>query len=285
MKRRILTWSLFSLLLLIAVGIMLYPLVSSYVNEKTQSIIRTEYLGKVTRAETGELLEAWEAAAAYNDRHKPIRYNADSVTEAETDYDHLLNIKGNGVMGYLEIPKICASLPIYHGTDAETLERGVGHLLGSSLPVGGDAAHCVLTGHSGMSNQRLFTDLELLSEGDLFYLHILDRVLAYQVDAIRTVEPYDTEQLYVINGRDLCTLVTCTPYGVNSHRLLVRGTRIPYEAAEEIKAQEETVEASESIWMRQYLKGLSLGLGGLSVFAIVALTVAIVRKRRRSHAT
>ena len=283
MKRKILAWSLFGLLILIAVGVMLYPLISTYVNEKNQAIIRSEYLGEVASADSTELQETWNAAAEYNTQHKPIRYSNAAVSEAGSDYENLLNFKGNGVMGYVEVPKINVYLPIYHGTDGATLERGVGHLLGSSLPVGGESTHCVLTGHTGMSNQRLFTDLEQLSEGDVFYLHILDQVLAYQVDAINTVEPYDTALLCGVEGRDLCTLITCTPYGVNSHRLLVRGTRIPYEAAEEIEAQEEPVAETESVWMQQYLKGLILGVGGLILFAAAILTFLLIRKRRRRH--
>ena len=237
MKRKILAWSLFGLLLLIGVGVILYPLISSYVNEKNQAIIRSEYMEEVQAADDAALREAWAEAERYNAIRKPIRYSNAAVSEAEESYQELLNLKGNGVMGYVEAPKISVYLPIYHGTEGATLERGVGHLLGSSLPVGGEGTHCVLTGHTGMSNQRLFTDLEQLSKGDVFYLHILDQVLAYQVDAINIVAPYETSLLCEVEGRDLCTLITCTPYGVNSHRLLVRGTRIPYEAAEEIMSR------------------------------------------------
>ena len=285
MRRKILAWSLFGFLLLIAVGVILYPLISSYVNEKNQAIIRSEYMEEVEAADDASLREAWAEAERYNTTRKPIQYSAAAVTEAEESYETLLNLKGNGVMGYVEIPKISVYLPIYHGTDGATLERGVGHLLGSSLPVGGESSHCVLTGHTGMSSQRLFTDLEQLEEGDVFYLHILDQILAYQVDAINIVAPYETSLLCGIEGRDLCTLITCTPYGVNSHRLLVRGTRIPYEAAEELRAQEEPVTETESVWMRQYLKGLLLGLGGLLIGAVAILTFVLIRRRRRRHET
>ncbi len=283
MKRKILAWSLFGFLLLIAVGVILYPLISSYVNEKNQAIIRSEYMEEVQAADDSALREAWAEAERYNAIRKPIRYSNAAVSEAEESYQELLNLKGNGVMGYVEVPKISVYLPIYHGTEGATLERGVGHLLGSSLPVGGEGTHCVLTGHTGMSNQRLFTDLEQMEIGDVFYLHVLDQVLAYQVDAINTVAPYETSLLCEVEGQDLCTLITCTPYGVNSHRLLVRGLRIPYEAAEEISAKEEPLPETESVWMRQYLKGLALGLGILLFLAAALLTFVLVRKRRRRH--
>ena len=240
---------------------------------------------EIQAADDAALREAWAEAERYNAIRKPIRYSNAAVSEAEESYQELLNLKGNGVMGYVEVPKISVYLPIYHGTEGATLERGVGHLLGSSLPVGGEGTHCVLTGHTGMSNQRLFTDLEQMEIGDVFYLHVLDQVLAYQVDAINTVAPYETSLLCEVEGQDLCTLITCTPYGANSHRLLVRGLRIPYEAAEEISAKEKPVPETESVWMRQYLKGLLLGLGGLLAFAAVILTFLILRKRRRRHET
>ena len=157
MKRKILAWSLFGFLLLIAVGVILYPLISSYVNEKNQAIIRSEYMEEVQAADDSALREAWAEAERYNAIRKPIRYSNAAVSEAEESYQELLNLKGNGVMGYVEVPKISVYLPIYHGTEGATLERGVGHLLGSSLPVGGEGTHCVLTGHTGMSNQRLFS--------------------------------------------------------------------------------------------------------------------------------
>ena len=183
------------------------------------------------------------------------------------------------MMGYVEIPKISVNLPIYHGTGSDSLDRGVGHLLGSSLPVGGESTHTVLTAHSGMANQKLFSDLDKLKKGDVFYLRVLDENLAYQVDDINTVLPHDSSLLEIAEGEDYCTLVTCTPFGVNTHRLLVRGTRIPYEEAEEIvEEQIQTEDLPTSTWVEQYVLGLFYGSGAVIVMCVAYL---IYRFRRR----
>ena len=174
-------------------------------------------------------------------------------------------------MGYVEIPKISVNLPIYHGTGNDSLDRGVGHLLGSSLPVGGEDTHCILTGHSGLASQKMFTDLEQLEVTDVFYLNVLGEILAYQVEEINTVLPHDTSLLGITSGEDYCTLVTCTPYGVNTHRLLVRGTRIPYEEAEVLVEEVMQEEPPKSSWEQKYLQGLLIG-----VFTALGLAVAIV---------
>ena len=181
-------------------------------------------------------------------------------------------------MGYVEIPKISVNLPIYHGTENDSLERGIGHLLGSSLPVGGENTHTILSGHSGMASQKMFTDLEQLTVGDVFYLHVLDETLAYQVVEINTVLPYDTSLLGIAPGEDLCTLVTCTPYGVNTHRLLVRGSRIPYEEAEAL-AEEITEQAPHSTWEQKYLQGILWGaIAALGLGLVIFSAVHIHRK-------
>ena len=185
-------------------------------------------------------------------------------------------------MGYVEIPKLDVYLPIFHGTGSDSLERGVGHLVGSSLPVGGENTHAVLTGHSGMASQRLFTDLEKLQSGDVFYLHVLNQVLAYQVDEISTVLPYDTSLLGICSGEDLCTLVTCTPIGVNTHRLLVRGNRIEYEVAVEVQEEiQEQQEEPQSSWQEQYYLGLWLGVLALLVIGFVLAIAALIRRLHR----
>ena len=186
-------------------------------------------------------------------------------------------------MGYVEIPKISVNLPIYHGTGNDSLDRGVGHLLGSSLPVGGSSTHTILTGHSGMASQKMFTDLEQLIVGDVFYLHILDETLAYQVDNIKTVLPYDTSLLGVYSGEDYCTLVTCTPYGVNTHRLLVRGTRIPYEEAEIIVEEIQQEEQPRSNWEEMYMLGIWLGVLAVLIVALIVIICLIVRNNRRAR--
>ena len=187
-------------------------------------------------------------------------------------------------MGYVEIPAIGVNLPIYHGTEESTLDRGVGHLLGSSLPVGGTATHCVLTGHSGLAGQKMFSDLNLLKEGDIFFLRVLGQTLAYKVVEVYTVLPEDTGKLTIDAGRDLCTLVTCTPYGVNSHRLLLRGERTEYEEAVSVIEDAEFTPVEESTWGDEYRHGLIYG--GLTVAGIgtgYASFKAIRRAKKQSR--
>ena len=286
--KRIIATCLAVLCFLAAVGIMLYPMVSSYVNEKYRSEIQTVYEEQVQQKDDSAIQEAWERAVTYNEAIIPgatdlDTYSKEAILAASRDYDAILNITGSGIMGYVEIPKLDVYLPILHGTGSDSLERGVGHLVGSSLPVGGESTHTVLTGHSGMASQRLFTDLEKLQSGDVFYLHVLDQVLAYQVDEINTVLPYDTSLLGIYPGEDLCTLVTCTPIGINTHRLLVRGHRIEYEVAvevqEEIQVQQEEPQSS---WQEQYYLGLWLGVLSLLVIGIVFVIVALIRHLCRS---
>ena len=261
----------------------LYPVISNYVNEKYASEIHTAYEEVIQQADNSALLEAKELAIAYNEAITPgtagEAYSQAALLEASVDYESQLNIAGNGTMGYVEIPKISVNLPIYHGTNNDSLERGVGHLLGSSLPVGGTSTHAILTGHSGMATQKMFTDLEQLTIGDVFYLHILDETLAYQVDNIKTVLPYDTSLLGVYSGEDYCTLVTCTPYGINTHRLLVRGTRIAYEEAEVIVEETAQEEQQQSRWEEKYLLGLLLGVLAVLILFLAAVIFMWIRKK------
>ena len=283
MKNKTLPMVLGILAFLLALLITLYPVISNYINERYASEIHTAYEEIIQQADNSVLLEAKKQAIAYNEAITPgtagEAYSQAALTDASRDYESQLNIAGDGTMGYVEIPKISVNLPIYHGTGNDSLERGVGHLLGSSLPVGGTSTHAILTGHSGMATQKMFTDLEQLSVGDVFYLHILDETLAYQVDRIKTVLPYDTSLLGITSGRDYCTLVPCTPYGINTHRLLVRGTRIAYEEAEVIVEETAQEEQQQSRWEEKYLLGLLLGVLAVLILFLAAVIFMWIRKK------
>lgn len=282
MKRKttILTASI--LVFLTALGITLYPIISNYVNHKYASKIYTEYEEMIQNVDDTSLKDARRLAEQYNNALAPVSaYEQESLSEASQNYDTLLNMGGNGIMGYVEIPSIQVNLPIYHGTDSETLERGIGHLLGSSLPIGGASTHSVLSGHSGLAGQKMFTDLLQVKKGDVFYLHVLGETLAYQVVSLNTVLPYDTSLLGITPDADLCTLITCTPLAVNTHRLLVTGERIPYESAQEIRAemQQETTEV-ESAWEQEYLHGLYIALAIVLLLMIICCAVAFFGRNK-----
>lgn len=270
------------LVFLTALGITLYPIISNYVNQKYASKIYTEYEEMIQNVDDTSLKDARRLAEQYNNALAPVSaYEQESLSEASQNYDTLLNMGGNGIMGYVEIPSIQVNLPIYHGTDSETLERGIGHLLGSSLPIGGANTHSVLSGHSGLAGQKMFTDLLQVKEGDVFYLHVLGETLAYQVVSLNTVLPYDTSLLGITPDADLCTLITCTPLAVNTHRLLVTGERIPYESAQEIQAemQQETTKV-ESAWEQEYLHGLYIALAIVLLLMIICCAVAFFGRNK-----
>lgn len=270
------------LLFIVATGITVYPMISNYVNDKYQSVVRSNYAREIEKLDDSVIEEARTAAQAYNENLAPLRYNREAVEAASQDYEALLNLNGSGIMGYIEIPKLDINLPIYHGTGEKVLEKGVGHLVGSSLPIGGEGCHSVLTGHSGVAGKRLFSDIDRLIEGDVFYLHVLNETMAYQVSAINRVLPHETELLAPVAGKDYCTLITCTPYGVNTHRLLVRGARIPYEEAVSVEeAAEET--PVKSTWKEQYYTGLLIGGGIAAGGVLTGILIAVLRKKRRSR--
>ena len=271
-KQKRITIALAVMAFLLALGLTLYPVISNYVNQKYASKIQTAYQEVMEQVDDAALREAKEQAGIYNHSLIPgatEAYSQEGLMAAAADYDNQLNLAGNGIMGYVEIPKISVNLPIYHGTENDSLERGIGHLLGSSLPVGGENTHSILSGHSGMASQKMFTDLEQLIIGDVFYLHVLDETLAYQVVEINTVLPYDTSLLGIAPGEDLCTLVTCTPYGVNTHRLLVRGSRIPYEEAELLVEETAEEEAAKSTWEQKYIEGLLWGVAAVLLLLLL----------------
>jgi len=208
------------------VSLLLYPAISDMWNSRRQSYAITHYSEQVAGLDREDYRRMWADADAYN--HTLIgRRNGFLLDDAQkAQYPKLLDLTGTGVMGYIEIPKIGCSLPLYHGTDEAVLQVAVGHIEWSSLPVGGESTHTVFSGHRGLPSAKLFTDLDEIEEGDIFMLVILEEVLTYQVDRISIVEPHESESLLIEEGKDLCTLVTCTPYGINSHRLLVRGHRV-----------------------------------------------------------
>ena len=229
------------LVLLAGLSLLLYPSVSDYWNSFHQTQAIASYAENVATMDQARYDALWEDAKAYN-ASLLRRSNAYLLSEAQrAQYEELLDVSGLGVMGYIEIPSIGCSLPIYHGTEESVLQIAVGHLDWTSLPVGGASTHCVLSGHRGLPSAKLFTNLDKLVEGDVFMLRVLDEVLTYEVDQILIVEPQDVAALQIVEGKDYCTLVTCTPYGVNTHRLLVRGQRI--ENIEEAKAVRITADA------------------------------------------
>ena len=235
------TTLLLILVLLAGLSLLLYPSVSDYWNSfhKTRAI--AAYAEEVANLNQDQYDEIWAAAESYN-ASLTDRVNAYLLSDAQKEeYQQLLNVSGLGVMGYIEIPSIDCALPIYHGTEESVLQIAVGHLEWSSLPVGGESTHCVLSGHRGLPSAKLFTNLDKLREGDIFLLRILDEVLTYEVDQILIVEPQEVGALQIVEGQDYCTLVTCTPYGINTHRLLVRGHRI--DNVEEAKTVRVTADA------------------------------------------
>lgn len=272
------------LLFLFCLVLTLYPVISDAVNARYRSKIYTQYQQDIQGTDAKELEEALEAARAYNAALNSIQFTQEAITEAKADYEDLLNPTGNGIMGYLSIPAIEVNLPICHGTETAALESGVGHLVGTSLPVGGESTHCVLSGHTGMASQRLLTDLDRLTVGDVFFLKVLGKALAYEVDSISIVLPYDTSLLGITQGEDYCTLVTCTPYGVNSHRLLVRGKRTTFsESSETTPISPKPEEKPESTWKIQYIRSIRIGFIAAAGIGFSLLLALQINKRRKRH--
>lgn len=229
------------LVLLIGLSLILYPSFADCWNSFHSSRAIASYVEQVANIDDAQYEELWDAAWDYNQSllHRPNDFLLSD--EQQEIYKSLLDIGGNGIMGYIEIPMIDVMLPIYHGTKESVLQIAVGHLDWTSLPVGGAGSHCVVSGHRGLPSARLFTDLDKLKVGDVFMLHVLNEILTYEIDQILIVEPQDTDPLLIEPGKDLCTMITCTPYGINSHRMLVRGHRI--ESQEEAKVIRITADA------------------------------------------
>lgn len=267
-------WILAAVCGVAAMGLLLYPLVGELLSEKYHSDIETAYTAAIEDTDKTELTAQREAAEQYNTMLSGAAITEGGASAPPLAYAQQLTV--GGVMCYVEIPKIGVYLPVEHGTSADTLEKSVGHVVGTSLPVGGASTHAVLSAHSGMASSKLFSDIDQLAEGDTFYIHVLGEALAYKVDAINTVLPTDTSLLQIADGKDLVTLVTCTPFGINTHRLLVRGHRVPYTPEQEASAAAEKPAASS--WTRHYLTGLGIGLGAADV---VGGAYFLVRRRMR----
>ena len=238
--------------------ISLYPLISNIYSRRNQMDVIDKYQEGVEKIDKLEMINELELANAYNRQLNQaivLTYSFDpnAIDMADDVYYDILNYTDDGVMAYINIPKIDINLPIYHGTDNEHMLRGVGHLVGTSFPVGGIDTHAVLSAHSGLSTAELFTNLADLKKGDLFYIHVLNDVLAYEVDKINVVKPDETNDLKIAPGKDYVTLVTCTPYGINSHRLLVRGHRVEYDPNLE---KQESKKANNDVWFEEYIKSI-----------------------------
>ena len=277
----------FSILIIIC-GILLasYPWISNYVNERAADGEINVYEENVQNMDEEKLKEYLLDAQEYNAALLDTRTALIDPFDAEfnklykdTPYSNLLNYDSQGIMGFLEIPAIKVKLPIYHGTSPAVLQKGVGHLEGSSLPVGGESTHSILTGHTGLNKAKLFTDLTSVQKGDMFFVSVLGRKMAYVVDDINVVLPDDTSRLQVVEGKDYVTLITCTPYGVNDHRLLVRGVRTEY-TAEEYEGEQKKDSTKDSLWISAYKKALAIGVVAVIVLAILLAASQKVRSRK-----
>lgn len=268
-------WLLVAACGVMAAGLLLYPLIGELVSEKYHSDVETTYTAAIEDTADVGLTAQREAAEQYNAMLSGATITEGGASAPPLAYSDQLTV--GGVMAYIDIPKINVYLPVQHGTDADTLEKSVGHVVGTSLLVGGSSTHAVLSAHSGMASSKLFSDIDQLAEGDTFYIHVLGEVLAYKVDTINTVLPTDTSLLQIEDGKDQVTLVTCTPFGVNTHRLLVRGHRVPYVPEQEAEAAE--MQKAASSWTQHYLTGLAIGLG---VVAVIGGAYFLVRRVRHA---
>lgn len=280
--------------IIVGTGIFLYPSISNYFAEKNHVEAIRNYDKMVVKIGEDSLKKEKEKAQTYNENlsgdpvHDPFVLG--SGYALPENYKEVLNISGDGIMGYIQIPKISVDLPIYHGTSEEVLEKGVGHIQNTSVPIGGNSTHSVLTGHTGLPNAELFTRLDELVVGDIFYIHVLNDILTYKVYEIKVVLPDNIDELRITSGEDLVTLVTCTPYGVNSHRLLVKAERMEYE--DYIENNGNTTEASNNSNTinnvetkknnkQYYLTGIQIGTVILIIVVITTLIVGIIIKRSK----
>ena len=272
-----------AVILLVGVGLVGYPVVSNIMFEKRQEALANFYESTVAEISEEERSSHWEDCDNYN---RALAREASAISDPFTSdldpntlpYAALLNLGGDGVMGTIDIPGVAGRLVIYHGTGEDVLQNGVGHLQGTSLPVGGTGTHCVLSAHCGLPSKKLFTNLDQLEKGEVFFLHIMGETLAYKVDNIAVVLPHETEGILIDPEQDYVTLVTCTPYGINSHRLLVRGIRVTYEEAKQIESVQHKKKGST--WQQQYIRAILIGLG---IAFVSALAIVLIRRRRMKN--
>lgn len=260
--------------------ISLYPLISNIYSRRNQIQVINDYTEDIKEIDTKQIAKELELANAYNRKLNQTivltdPFDPSAIDMADDVYYDILNYTDDGVMAYINIPKIDVNLPIYHGTDSEHMLKGVGHLVGTSFPVGGVDTHAVLSAHSGLSTAELFTNLADLKKGDLFYIHVLDDVLAYEVDKINVVKPNETNDLKIVPGQDYVTLVTCTPYGINSHRLLVRGHRVEYDPDLE---KQESKKANNDVWFKEYIKSIVSGIG---IIVLIIIFIVVLKRVKR----
>lgn len=260
--KKVLAGAALVLLLLVGLGLILYPLLSNYFASGEQSAVQAQYIDEVSAMGNTEIEAELKAARLYNEALLSVQGTDEVKLRA---YDELLNFAGNGVMATLEIPAIDAELPIYHGVGEDVLQKGAGHMPGTSLPVGGESTHAVISAHSGLPAARLFTDLDKLEAGDLFYIHVLGETLCYEVDQVVVTIPSDTDAVQIVEGKDYVTLLTCTPYGVNTHRLLVRGRRTEAPEMPPTVADEPEQPERASTWTEKYLQGIAFGMAGAAL--------------------
>ncbi|OUP99845.1 class C sortase [Thomasclavelia spiroformis] len=260
--------------------ISLYPLISNIYSRRNQIQVINDYTEDIKEIDTKQIAKELELANAYNRKLNQTivltdPFDPSAIDMADDAYYDILNYTDDGVMAYINIPKIDVNLPIYHGTDSEHMLKGVGHLVGTSFPVGDVDTHAVLSAHSGLSTAELFTNLADLKKGDLFYIHVLDDVLAYEVDKINVVKPDETNDLKIVPGQDYVTLVTCTPYGINSHRLLVRGHRVEYDPDLE---KQESKKANNDVWFKEYIKSIVSGIG---IIVLIIIFIVVLKRVKR----
>ncbi len=261
------------IILVAGLGLILYPTLSDYYNRIHRSGAIVDYVETINAFNDDEFNEMWDRAVRYNEQLYGMTKGIEPKPEERIEYDSVLNVTKNGMMAYIDIPKIKCHLPLYHGTDEGTLQSNAGHVDTSSLPVGGSNTHCVISGHTGLPSAKLFTNLETLTKGDIFMLTTLGEILTYEVDQVLVVLPWEVDSLKIIPDRDYCTLVTCTPYGVNSHRLLVRGHRIPTT---------EVIEEEVHVFQENQEKDLRtpfiIACGVAVIIVLVILTLLIIKK-------